>query len=81
MATGRQKQRRSYVNALRVGFTAFECVLVFAVLDDEDSEPVTVAELVTGPVHAKAFLDALRTAIARYEQQFGLIPEFDEEPH
>jgi Protein of unknown function (DUF3467) len=64
-----------YSNYFRVGHNPFEFLLDFCQAHDDDKEPQAHTSIVTGPVHAKAFLDVLRTAVEQYEQAFGVIED------
>ena len=48
--------------------------------EKEASAARLVSSLVTTPIHAKAMLRALASAIERYEQQFGEIPAIEPRP-
>lgn len=65
----------AYVNFLKVGSQTNEFFLSFGQLAAQGDTAHLVAALVTSPAHAKAMSRALATAVERYEEQFGPLPE------
>ena len=85
MKQGSKAPRRSeatearYANAFQVGHSLFECLLDFGQAFSDRKGTTFHTRIVTAPVHAKAFAELLRGAIAQYEQEFGPIPKSDED--
>ena len=65
----------AYSNYLKIGQNAFEFLFDFGQLYLEEGEAQFHTRIVTTPAYAKAFLKVLGDCIARYEQNFGSIPE------
>ena len=71
----------SYVNFLRVAHAPAEFHLTFGQLAPGQAPAARlVSALVTTPMHAKAMLRALASAIERYEEQFGEVPAIEPKP-
>ncbi len=58
-----------YVNFFKVGHNAFEFVIDFGqVYEEENQEPHIHTRIITSPVYAKAFLETLRESVEQYEK-------------
>ena len=68
----------SYANYLVVGHNAFEFVIDFGQMYEGSDEAQMHTRIVTTPVHAKAMLETLRTAINGFETTHGSIPDVQE---
>lgn len=66
-----------YANFLVVGYNAYEFVLDFGQSYDANGRESTSVRVVTAPVYAKAMLQTLQQAVARYESEHGPIPDPD----
>ncbi len=64
-----------YANYFKVGHNAVEFILDFGQFFPENDQPYLHSRIVTSPVYARALLETLRSAVARYEEQFGAIDE------
>jgi hypothetical protein len=64
-----------YANYLEIGHNEYEFLFDFGELYQQDEPWRLHTRIVTGPVYAKAFLKVLKDAVARYEQNFGLIED------
>jgi hypothetical protein len=74
-SSGRDRTPPIYSNYLRVGWNAFEFLLDFGSYRESDPGPVSVVTVVTPPVFAKAFSEALRKSLDDYEAEHGPIPD------
>ena len=66
-----------YANYFNVGHNAFEVVLEFGQFYEGNMEPRTHTRIVTSPAYAKALLGLLKSSLASYEGEFGVIPSGD----
>jgi hypothetical protein len=64
-----------YANYFKVGHNAVEFVFDFGQFFPDNEQPYLHTRIVTSPVYARALLQTLRSAVAQYEGQFGLIDE------
>lgn len=64
-----------YANYFKIGYNAFEFVIDFGQLYDEDEEARLQTRIVTSPFYAKSLLATLQGVIEQYEQTFGVIQE------
>jgi hypothetical protein len=70
-------REQKYSNRLDVGYNSVEFVLRFSQERVEDrGRPVV--EVVTNPAFAKAFSETLASAVHRFENRFGRIPETED---
>jgi hypothetical protein len=63
-----------YANYIEVGFNAFEFVLDFGQVYEEQGDITLHTRIVTGPAYAKDFLATLCRSIEQYEATIGSIP-------
>ena len=60
-----------YANYFETGHNAFEFILQFGQLYQEDHEPLIHTRIITSPAYAKTLLEVLQQAVAQYEEEFG----------
>lgn len=79
MASSKDKSEKEqleaiYANYCKVGFNAFEFLLDFGQLYDEEKLLINT-RIVTSPTHAKEFLRILSLSIEKYESEYSPILE------
>jgi len=62
-----------YANYFEVGHTAFEFLLDFGQVYQNDAEKHVHTRIITGPNYVKALFELLGESIDRYERIFGTI--------
>lgn len=65
--------RGVYTNMALIAHSETEFLLDFLFLQPQTPKTKVLSRIVTSPVHAKRFLEALRDNIAKYEARFGPI--------
>jgi hypothetical protein len=65
--------RGIYTNLALITHSETEMVLDFLFLQPNAPKTKVLARLITSPVHAKRFLQALQDNVAKYEARFGTI--------
>jgi Protein of unknown function (DUF3467) len=68
---------RAYANFLSVGHNMSEVLLDFGQFFSTGAAPVYHTRIVTSPLHLRSFHELIGGAIARYEQEFGPLPDDD----
>lgn len=71
---------RVYANDLAVAFSLSEIELRFGQHFGAEMPPAVLCWIVTSPVHLAAFCRVIEAALARYEAQFGAIPDAGARP-
>jgi hypothetical protein len=61
-----------YANYFKVGYNAFEFVLEFGQLYEEESARLHT-RIITTPTYAKALLETMQESVESFEQAFGII--------
>ena len=64
-----------YSNYLEIGQNAFEFVLAFGQLYEDEQRAIMHTKIVTSPFYAKRFSEFLQESIRRHEQTSGPIPD------
>jgi hypothetical protein len=64
-----------YSNRLEIGQNAFEFVLAFGQLYEQEDRALIHTKIVTSPYYAKRFAELLQQSIQRHEQALGPIPD------
>lgn len=71
----RNPPSRVYSNYLAVEHNMSEVLLDFGQFFSSGAPPLVHTQIVTSPVHLRSFHDLMACAIARYEQEFGPLPD------
>ena len=66
-----------YSNHLEIGQNAFEFVLAFGQLYEEQEGAVIHSKIVTSPYYARRFAEMLQESIRRHEETVGPIPTLE----
>jgi hypothetical protein len=64
-----------YTNHLEIGQNAFEFVLAFGQLYEQEERALIHTKIVTSPYYAKRFVELLQQSIQRHERTLGPIPD------
>jgi hypothetical protein len=62
-----------YSNYFKIGYNAFEFVLDFGQLHQENANAQLHTRIITSPAYAKNLLETIQGSIEQYEQAFGAI--------
>jgi hypothetical protein len=67
-----------YANYIVIGHNAFEFVLNFGQLYEDNGAPRIHTRIVTAPVYAKAMLKTLSSAVSQFEASYGRLPDMED---
>jgi len=69
-----------YANYFEIGHNAFEFILDFGQMYDEEPESRLHSRIVVSPFYARMLLGVLQNSVRQYEQSYGRIPVEADEP-
>lgn len=67
-----------YCNYFKVGFNAFEFVMDFGQMYEQDTDELMHTRIVTTPAYVKEFARLLASSLSNYEAQYGPVDPRDE---